>query len=108
MARTEILKCEKTYKVYGTPNKIGDDYYEVNYTEYRGMTPIGHGTEDFSFRRWISGVRHYRIQTYNGRFNKAGGRMTDTEVNRLHISKSANGYAIKHARMMYDNVARIV
>lgn len=104
----KTLKPEKTYRVYGVPHKIGVDYYEVGYKEYRGMTEIRCGTEDFSLKRWISTINHYRIKVYNGRFNKAGERMTDTANRRLNISKGAKGYAIKHARMMYDNVARVI
>jgi len=96
---------EKTYRLYTSVKKIGDDYYEAKYKEltYSGEL-VSAGTEDFSRARLYSATRIYSVCAYNGRTNKAGGKMTDC-VGSIRISKSA--CAIKAARSLYNNVARV-
>lgn len=96
---------EKTYRLYTNVKKIGDDYYEAAYKELTyGGRIVGAGTEDFSRERLYSATRIYSVYAYNGRTNKAGGKMTDC-VGDIRISKSA--CAIKAARSLYSNVARV-
>lgn len=102
-------KMEKTYKLYTSIKRIsgsGDDsYYEAAYKEltYDGET-VSCGTEDFDYRRLHSATKLYYVYVYSGRLNKAGGKMTDC-VGSIRISK--NACAIKAARSLYDNVARV-
>lgn len=100
---------EKTYRLYTSIKKIGgsgvDSYYEAAYKEltYDGEI-VSCGTEDFSYSRLHSATKTYSVYVYNGRINKAGGKMTDC-VGSIRVSK--NACAIKAARNLYDNVARI-
>lgn len=99
----------ETYKLYVDVKKLSgtgaDSYYEVAYKEFTyDGTLVSCGTEDFSYSRLRSGTKVYSVYVYNGRLNKAGGRMTDC-VGNIRISK--NACAIKVARNLYDNVARV-
>lgn len=96
---------EKTYRLYTNVKKIGDDYYEAKYKEltYNGRL-ISIGIEDFSRERLYSATKIYSVYAYNGRINKAGGKMTDC-VGDIRISKTA--CAVKAARSLYENVAYV-
>ena len=103
------MKSLKVYKVYREVRKIREDYYEAVYTEYTqadGQVRItGYGTEDFSKERLKSATKVFDVYKYNGKVNKAGGRMTDC-VGSIRTSK--NACKIQVARMLLgDDVVRV-
>ncbi len=100
---------DNTYRLYTSLKKISgsgaDSYYEAKYKEFTSDGKlVCCGTEDFSRSRLYTATKVYSVYVYNGRTNKAGGKMTDCAGN-IRISKSA--CAIKVARRLYENVARV-
>ena len=93
------------FRIYTKVKKIADDYYEVSYKEYNADERlVGTGTEDFSGARLKTATKQYAVFVYNGRINRADGKMTD-HVATIRMSK--NTVAIQAARMLYENVARV-
>ena len=93
------------FRVYSKVKKIGEDYFEVTYKEYTDDGKfVCTGTEDFSGTRLKTATKKYLVFTHNGRENRAGGKMTDC-VGVIRMSR--NAVAIKTARMLYGNVARV-
>lgn len=97
------------YRLYINVKKISgsgaDSYYEAKYKEFTSDGEfVCCGTEDFSQSRLYAATKVYSVYVYNGRTNKAGGKMTDC-VGSIRISK--NACAVKAARRLYENVARV-
>ena len=93
-------------RIYGKITKLHEDYYEVAYKEYTDGRLTGSGTEDFSKERLATATKKFDVYCYNGRVNRAGGRMTDCEGT---IRTSSNASNIGAARIVYgaDKVARV-
>lgn len=84
-------------------------YYEITYKEFDAETgeQIGEGSADFTGSRMSNELKKYLVQTYSGRVNRAGGRMTET-TGWIYVSKNQKFPAIKAARLIYgERVARI-
>ena len=83
--------------------------YEIGYKEFDAETGelVNEGTADFSSARKNSELKQYDVQTYTGRVNRAGGRMTET-AGEIYVSKNQKFPAIRAARLVYGaNVARV-
>lgn len=99
------MKQYETYKVYGNAKKIGNDYYEVPYTEYYADGTIKcESTEDFSRERLHKGTKRFDVYCYNGETlhgaYREGYKRTEC-VGTLRVSKNACKIAV--ARMIYGN-----
>lgn len=58
----------KPIRIYGRLRKIGDDYYEAEYKDYRpDGTVFGYGYEDFSGERLEAQTKKYEVHVYNGK-----------------------------------------
>lgn len=96
-----IRKCDPATKQTG--------YYEITYKEFDAETGelIGEGSADFTGSRMSSELKKYLVQTYSGRVNRAGGRVTET-TGWIYVSKNQKFPAIKAARLIYgERVARV-
>lgn len=99
---------EKTIRNADWKNKE-TGYYEIPYKEFDAETGelIGEGTADFTGTRKREELKRYIVQTFSGRVNRAGGRMTET-AGWIYVSKNQKFPAIKAARLIYgERVARI-
>lgn len=72
----------KPIRIYTRLRKIGDDYYEAEYKDYRpDGTVSGYGFEDFSGERLEVQTKKYEVHVYNGKTMhgavREGWRMTD-------------------------------
>lgn len=84
-------------------------YYEIAYKEFDAETGelVGEGTADFTSTRKREELKQYDVQTYTGKTNRAGGRMTET-VGGMYVDKNQKFPAIRAARFVYgEGVARI-
>lgn len=91
------------------PETRENGYYEIAYKEYDAETGelVGEGSADFTGSRMSSELKKYLVQTYSGRVNRAGGRMTET-TGWIYVSKNQRFPAIRAARLAYgENVARV-
>ena len=85
----------ENYRIYGKRTEIANDYYEVEYIEFReDGSPKCTGTEDFTSQRWSKQTKSYECWSWDGhRLNKGGHRWFD-----FHGCKRATNRA---AIMMY-------
>lgn len=99
----------KPIRIYTRLRKIGDDYYEAEYKDYRPDGSVsGYGCEDFSGERLETQTKKYEVHVYNGKTmhgTREGWRMTDTLGNLLRVSAKTSG--LTAARTIYKNVARV-
>ena len=102
----------KPIRIYGRLRKIGDDYYEAEYKDYRpDGTVFGYGFEDFSGERLKAQTKKYEVHVYNGKTMhgavREGWRMTDIVGNVMRVSVKTNG--LTAARILHKNkdVARV-
>ena len=102
----------KPIRIYGRLRKIGDDYYEAEYKDYRpDGTVFGYGFEDFSGERLEAQTKKYEVHVYNGKTMhgavREGWRMTDIVGNVMRVSVKTNG--LTAARILHKNkdVARV-
>lgn len=101
----------KPIRIYTRLRKIGDDYYEAEYKDYRpDGTVSGYGFEDFSGERLDAQTKKYEVHVYNGktmRGTREGWRMTDIVGDVMRVSAKTNG--LTAARILYKNkdVARV-
>ena len=96
-----LRKCDPSTRQTG--------YYEITYKEYDAETGelVGEGSADFTGSRMSSELKKYLVQTYSGRVNRAGGRMTET-TGWIYVSKNQRFPAIRAARLVHgENVARV-
>lgn len=102
----------KPIRIYTRLRKIGDDYYEAEYKDYRpDGTVSGYGCEDFSGERLDAQTKKYEVHVYNGKTMhgavREGWRMTDIVGNVMRVSVKTNG--LTAARILHKNkdVARV-
>ncbi len=102
----------KPIRIYTRLRKIGDDYYEAEYKDYRpDGTVSGYGFEDFSGERLEAQTKKYEVHVYNGKTmhgTREGWRMTDIVGDVMRVSAKTSG--LTAARILYKNrmdVARV-
>ena len=99
-----------TYRIYTNVKKIGVDYYEATYTEYREDGSVcGAGTEDFSGARLRKATKVYNVYKHNGKVMhgayREGYKMTDCVGT---VRMSAGAVATRAAKTVYgDDVVRV-
>lgn len=114
MAKSEMYKMPKYFRIYTSVKKIGDDYYEAEFEEYSDDGELHYtGIEDFckqllQSKTAIYGVYKYSGQVMHGAYRE-GYKMTEC-VGYIRISKSALKIkcGLLAARIKYgDDVVRI-
>lgn len=99
------MKEFEKIRIYTNVRKLDYDYYAVTYKEYDSNgKQTGYGVEYFSGKRFRTATKLYLVYQYNGRENKAGGKMTDC-IGSVRVSRNTSG--LKAAIIIYGNVARV-